>query len=42
MWGNLMIALEILVKGMAGIFVALAVIAIVVYLMQKIDHGQKD
>ncbi len=42
MWGNLMIALEIMVKGMAGIFVALAVIALVVYLMQKIDGKQKD
>lgn len=36
MTGNLYIALEIMVKGMGGIFAALGIIAICVWFMQKI------
>ena len=33
---NFMIALEIMVKGMAGIFAALIIISLCVWIMQKI------
>ena len=36
MMENFMIALEIMAKGLAGIFVALITIAICVWIMQKI------
>ena len=38
---NILIAFEILGKGMGGIFVALIVIAICVWIMQKIFNRTK-
>ncbi len=36
MMENFMIALEIMAKGLAGVFIALIIIAICVWIMQKI------
>ncbi len=36
MWNNFMISLEIMGKGMAGIFAALIIISLSVWVMQKI------
>lgn len=38
MMENMMQALEMMAQGMAGIFVVLGVIALLVALMQKIDN----
>jgi len=39
MWGNFMIALGIMVKGMAGIFVVIGILTLLVTLMGRL--GQK-
>lgn len=39
-WDNVLIALEIMLKGMAGIFVTVLIIMAVVYLLGKI--GKKS
>ena len=36
MWNNFLISLEIMGKGMAGIFAALIIIALSVWVMQKV------
>lgn len=38
---NLLIAFEIMGKGMAGIFAALVIIAVCVWIMQKIFNRSK-
>ena len=38
---NIGLALQLLVQGMAGIFVVLGVIALLVILMQKIDQRRE-
>lgn len=39
---NMMIALELLVQGMAGIFVVLGVIALLVMGLQRMDRSAQD
>lgn len=34
-------AVEMMIQGMAGIFVVLGIIALLVQLLQKIDHRKK-
>lgn len=41
MWNNVIIALEIMGKGMAGIFVAILVIMLAVQILAKVTAGQK-
>lgn len=38
---NMMAALEMMGKGMLGIFVVLGIIALLVFVMQKIDNRKK-
>lgn len=38
---NIMMALEMLGQGMLGIFVVLGLIALLVCVMQKLDHKKK-
>lgn len=46
MWNNLLIALEIMWKGMAGIFAAILVIMLAVWVMGKLssrpDAGKEE
>lgn len=41
MWSNFVIALGIMVKGMAGIFVVIGILTLLVMLMGKISKPQK-
>ena len=38
---NMMAALELMGQGMLGIFVVLGIIALLVFVMQKIDNRKK-
>ena len=42
MWDNFLISLEIMIKGMAGIFVVIGIITILVYAMGKFSGSKKD
>ena len=42
MWNNLLISLEIMGKGMGGIFVAIVVIMAAVMVLGKITGNKKD
>lgn len=41
-WDNVLIALEIMWKGMAGIFVTVLIIMAIVYLLGKIGKNKKS
>lgn len=42
MWNDFLISLEIMGKGMAGIFTAILVIVIIVWLMGKFGSKKED
>ena len=42
MWNNVIIALEIMGKGMAGIFVAILVIMLAVQILAKVTAGKEE
>lgn len=42
MWNNVIIALEIMGKGMAGIFAAILVIMLAVQVLAWVTAGQKE
>ena len=42
MWNDFLISLEIMGKGMAGIFTAILVIVIIVWLMVKFGSKKED
>ena len=42
MWNNFLISLEIMAKGMGGIFAAILIIVLFVWLMGKIGGGREQ
>ena len=42
MWNNFLISLEIMVRGMGGIFAAILIIVLFVWLMGKIGSGREQ
>lgn len=42
MWNNFLISLEIMVRGMGGIFAAILIIVLFVWLMGKIGGGREQ
>lgn len=41
MWNNFMVSLEIMVKGMAGIFVVIGILTLIVMAMGRISKKEK-
>ncbi len=41
MWNNFLLSLEIMAKGMSGIFVAILIIMAVVWLLARLTGSQK-
>ncbi|MDI9242460.1 hypothetical protein [Fusibacillus kribbianus] len=42
MWNNFLISLEIMAKGMGGIFAAILILVLFVWLMGKIGGGREQ
>ena len=42
MWNNFLISLEIMTKGMGGIFAAILILVLFVWLMGKIGGGREQ
>ena len=42
MWNNFLISLEIMAKGMGGIFAAIRILVLFVWLMGKIGGGREQ
>lgn len=42
MWNNFLISLQIMAKGMGGIFAAILIIMLIVWILAKVTGPKKD